>query len=395
MIRFFITAFSALVLSFAGTTARADMASQVRLDLFYSPGCTECEHVKKEVFPELESRFEGFYELVWHDMTKSETIPLLVAYQERCKNADNGRVSIVVDHTYFLSGFETISTGLLDRVDESLVLRQDPQWKPPAPPALQDKQASTAVVKQRASALTFSVVAAGGLLDGFNPCAISTLIFFMSVLAVAKATSRTRLLVGISFIGASFAVYMALGLGFLYAFRQTPNFPLVKKVVEIVLGLCMIPLAVLSFRDAFRFRKSHRPDDVTLQIPKKIKDRIHSFMNSRLGVGGPIVGGLVTGAGVTILESVCTGQSYVPVLMYMLKQDCAHWCYWVLLVTYNLLFVLPLAVVFICFHRGMQLKALISWSRNNLVVVKILLGVFFTAMAILLLWHNGGHARPV
>ena len=371
------------------------MASQVRLDLFYSPGCTECEHVKREVFPELESRFEGFYELVWHDMTKSETIPLLVAYQERCKNAENGRVSIVVDHTGFLSGYEVISTGLLDRVDEALVQRQDPQWKPPAPPELQDKQASTAVVKQRASALTFSVVAAGGLLDGFNPCAISTLIFFMSVLAVAKATRRTRLLVGVSFISASFVVYMALGLGFLFAFRQAPNFPLVKKVVEIILGLCMIPLAALSFRDAFRFRKSHRPDDVTLQIPKKIKERIHSFMNSRLGVGGPIIGGLVTGAGVTILESVCTGQSYVPVLMYMLKQNCSDFWSWMLLITYNLLFVLPLAVVFYSFHRGMQLKSLISWSRNNLVIVKILLGIFFTAMAILLLWHNGGHARPV
>lgn len=390
-----MTAVFALFLTFADMTARADMTSQVRLDLFYSPGCTECEHVKREVFPELESRFEGFYELVWHDMTKSETIPLLVAYQERCKNSDNGRVSIVVDHTGFLSGYEVISTGLLDRVDEALVQRQDPQWKPPTPPALQDKQASTAVVKQRASALTFSVVAAGGLLDGFNPCAISTLIFFMSVLAVAKATRRTRLLVGVSFIGASFAVYMALGLGFLFAFRQAPNFPLVKKVVEIVLGLCMIPLAALSFRDAFRFRKSHRPDDVTLQIPKKIKERIHSFMNSRLGVGGPIIGGLVTGAGVTILESVCTGQSYVPVLMYMLKQNCSDFWSWMLLITYNLLFVLPLAVVFYSFHRGMQLKSLISWSRNNLVIVKILLGIFFTAMAILLLWHNGGHARPV
>ena len=153
----------------------------------------------------------------------------------------------------------------------------------------------------------------------------------------------------------------------------------------------MIPLAALSFRDALRFRKSHRPGDVTLQIPKKIKDRIHSFMNSRLGASGPVVGGLVTGAGVTVLESVCTGQSYVPVLMYMVKGNCSDLCSWVLLVTYNLLFVLPLTIVFICFHRGMQLKALISWSRDNLVVAKILLGFFFAAMAVLLLWHNGGH----
>ncbi len=392
MAKHFLSALFSVALPLAA--AFAEEADKVKLDIFFSPGCTECERVKKEVFPELESQFEGFYDLAWHDMTQSDTIPLLVAYQERCKSTENGRVSMVVDHTAFLSGYETISTGLFDRVNEALLQRQAPGWKLADPPALQDKQSSTAVVQKRAKALTVSVVAAGGLLDGFNPCAISTLIFFMSVLTVAKATRRTRLLVGVSFIGASFVVYMALGLGFLFALRQTPNFPVVKKVIEIALGLCMIPLAVLSFRDAFRFRKTQRPDDVTLQIPKKIKDRIHSFMNSRLGVGGPILGGLVTGAGVTILESVCTGQSYVPVLMYMVKQESANWSYWVLLlVIYNLLFVLPLAVVFFTFHRGMQLKSLISWSRNNLVVVKILLGIFFTAMAILLLWHNG-HPKP-
>lgn len=380
-----IASTSLLVLTLTFSAGAAATAEHVSLDFFFSPGCTECEHIKREVFPELESRFEGLYELTSHDMTLSETIPLLLAYQERCGNTDNGRVSIVVDHTVFLSGLEAISAGLFDRVNEALVNRQKPGWTPPAPPVIKGEEAKT-VVRERASALTFSVVAVGGLLDGFNPCAISTLIFFMSVLTIAKASKRVRLLVGMSFITASFLVYTGLGLGFLFAFRQAPHFTLVKKVIEVVLGLCMLPLAVLSFRDAFRFRKSQRPDDVTLQIPKAIKNRIHAFMNSRLGVGGPVLGGLVTGAGVTILESVCTGQSYVPVLMYMLKNNHSDSGSWLLLITYNLLFVLPLAVVFVCFHRGMQLKALIDWSKRNLVVVKILLGLFFTAMAGLLLF---------
>ena len=383
--------FSALLLAGAVFSVRADVAGQVRLDLFFSPGCTECERVKKDVFPELEAQFEGLYEIVWHDMTKSETVPLLIAYQERCNNKDNGRVSLVVDHTAFLSGYETISTGLFDRVNESLVARQAPQWKLAPPPSVEGEKGA-AVVKDHADRFTFAVVALGGLVDGFNPCAISTLIFFMSLLAVAKVSKMTRLLVGISFITSSFVVYTALGLGFLFAFRHAPNFPLVKKVIEVMLGLCMIPLAVLSFRDAFRFGKTQRPTDVTLQIPKKVKDQIHAFMNSRLGVGGPVIGGFVTGAGVTILESVCTGQSYVPTLMYILKTDNVNFMVWCMLITYNLLFILPLAAVFFCFHRGMQLKALISWSKENLVIAKILLGLFFAAMAVLLLWPK--HLHP-
>ena len=110
-----------LVLCAWGLSAATN--EQVRLDLFFSPGCTECERVKSEVFPELKAQFEGFYELVAHDLTQSETIPLLIAYQQRCANTDNGRVSLVVDHTAFLSGFEAISTGLLDRVNEALAAR--------------------------------------------------------------------------------------------------------------------------------------------------------------------------------------------------------------------------------------------------------------------------------
>ncbi|MDD3585221.1 MAG: hypothetical protein PHG74_14520 [Kiritimatiellae bacterium] len=373
-----------VVLSVCASAVGAGSADQVRLDLFFSTGCTECERVEREVLPELEELFDGMYELVRHDMLQAETIPLLVAYQERCDNHDNGRVSIVVDHTVFLSGYEAIAAELLERVNAALEARQDPAWRMPQAPDLSEDEADE-VVRRKASGLTFSVVALGGLLDGFNPCAISTLIFFMSVLAVARAAPRTRLLVGVSFISASFLVYMGLGLGFLYVFRQAPSFTTVKRVVETVLGLCMIPLALFSFRDAFRFRKSQRADDVTLQIPKAFKTRIHNIMRSRLGTGGSILGGLVTGAGVTVLESVCTGQSYVPVLMYMLKKDCSNFCVWLLLIVYNLLFVLPLAVVFVCFHRGMQLTALIEWSKRNLVVVKILLGLFFSAMAVLLL----------
>jgi len=356
----------------------------VQIDLFFSPGCTECEQVKAEVLPDIEELFSGQYELHQHDITLSQNVPLLLAYQQRCGNRHNGKVSLVVDRALFLSGYSAISTGLVACVSEALVQRQYPGWTIAAAPLLTAAEAD-AIVQESASALNFSVVAIAGLIDGVNPCAISTLIFFISVLALAKIDRRIRLLVGVSFIFASFMVYTALGLGFIFVLRQAPNFGLVKRVIEVVIGFGMIPLAYLSFRDAVRYRKSARPSDVTLQIPKGIKLRIHSFMNSRMGVGGPILGGLVIGAGVTILESVCTGQGYLPILMYVLKQDCTNLCTWVLLLTYNLHFVLPLIIVFICFHRGMQVTALIAWSKRNLVLTKILLGLFFTAMAVLLL----------
>ncbi len=376
--------FAVLVLSVFALRARADIASQVRVDFFYSPGCSECDKVKRDVLPALRSRFRDAHELVSHDMTQAETIPLLIAYQDSCGNTDNGRVSLVVDHTIFLSGYEAAATGLVAQVAAALRRRGEPGWKAPRSPL--EREDAGEVLRRKKESITWSVVIGGGLLDGINPCAISTLIFFMSVLVVSKAARGTRLMVGISFITASFLVYTALGLGFLYVFRRAPNFPLIKKGVDLVIGLLMLPLAALSFRDAFRFRHSQRPDDVTLQIPKPIKERIHRFMNSRLGWGGPVLGGLVTGAGVTVLESVCTGQSYIPVLNFMLREERFDFMRLMQLVAYNLCFVLPLIIVFVAFHRGVEIKTFIAWSKRNLVVAKILIGIFFLSMAAIFLW---------
>jgi len=377
---------AACLLFALGQPLRADIAEQVRLDFFYSPGCSECDRVKREVFPDLEARYGDYYELVHHDMNRPETIPLLLAYQDRCDNHDNGLVSIVVDHTVFLSGFEAISSALSDEVNAGLSRRQSRSWRPPAPPRLSVEEQRD-LVCARAGALTFTLVVIGGLTDGFNPCAISTLIFFLSLLAVLKVGKRTRLLVGVSFIAASFVVYTGLGLGFFFAIKRVPRFDVFKTYFELAVGLGMIPLAFLSFRDAIRFSKSGSPGDVTLQIPKGIKARIHTVMRSGMGMGGPLVSGALIGAAVTLLESVCTGQGYLPVLTYLVKEGTSSLQAWVLLILYNLLFVTPLAVVFVCFHRGMQITLLIDWSRRNLVVVKILLGVFFSAIAILLLYE--------
>jgi cytochrome c biogenesis protein CcdA len=361
-----------------------EQPAPVQLDMFHSPGCSECEKVKAHTLPEIEALFAGEYELHLHDLTEEETIPLLLAYQERCGNLQNGKVSIVVDRKTFFSGYSVISTALVDCVDEMIAQRQLQGWSLQPPPDL-SASATSERLEERVRATTLSAIIAGGITDGFNPCAISTLIFFISLLAVSKVDRRVRLLVGSSFIIASFLVYMTIGIGFILALRSLPRFESVSKALEIVIALCMVPLAYLSFRDAYRFHRSERPADVTLQIPKKIKTRIHSYMNSRLGVGGPIIGGFITGAGVTVLESVCTGQGYLPVLTLMLKNNISDISAWGLLTLYNLLFILPLTVVFICFHRGMEITALISWSKRNLVVTKILLGLFFTLMAILLL----------
>ena len=99
-----------------------------------------------------------------------------------------------------------------------------------------------------------------------------------------------------------------------------------------------------------------------------------------------IVGGLVAGILVTIFESVCTGQIYLPVLIMVARTNTgASLKAWGYLLVYNTLFILPLVAVFFLFFAGTSINSLTLWSKRNVLPSKIMLGLFFIVLAIFLL----------
>jgi len=247
------------------------------------------------------------------------------------------------------------------------------------------KTSEPSVVEERFSGFTLPAVIVAGLLDGLNPCAISTLVFFMSVLAVSGIRNRQILLLGGSFCLASFLTYLALGFGLLRVLHLFSGFTVLRSAAEWAMAAVLLALAFFSFRDAFRFRKSRDGHDVTLQLSDKMKKRIHRVMHRGLGVGSVILGGLLIGTAVTALESVCTGQVYVPTLVLILKNSAfSESRAWLYLLAYNLMFILPLALTFVAVYFGLRIETLLAWSKKNVVLSKMLLGLFFIAMAVLI-----------
>ena len=86
-----------------------------------------------------------------------------------------------------------------------------------------------------------------------------------------------------------------------------------------------------------------------------------------------------------MLESVCTGQVYVPALVMIIKSGQSMLRSALYLVLYNAIFVLPLGVVLVLTCGGMNAPTLVEWSRRNVTFSKVLLGVFFLAMTALML----------
>ncbi len=352
--------------------------SSVLVEYFYEPGCPECEKVRQTVFPALQQRFEGQYTLRLYDIGITSNFMKLVEYQHRLALSDNAPVSIIVNGRYAFGGFTAIEAGLLPQVKTSLE-----QGEIPDEQSVQSDSGELLAFRQQG--FTLLAVLLAGLLDGINPCAISTLVFFMSLLAVSKVRNRQLILLGVSFALASFLTYTSLGFGLLRVLHLFDGFKLVRNAVEWLMTAILLVLAFLSFRDAFRFRKTGCAADVALQLSSGMKQRIHSVMRRGLGNSSIILGGLFIGAVVTALESVCTGQVYVPTLVLILKNSAfSESRAWLYLLSYNLMFVLPLTVVFIAVYLGLRTERLLAWSRKNVVLSKYLLAAFFILMAALI-----------
>jgi hypothetical protein len=83
---------------------------------------------------------------------------------------------------------------------------------------------------------------------------------------------------------------------------------------------------------------------------------------------------------------VCTGQVYVPTLVLVAKAGgSGAGTAWKYLLLYNGMFMMPRVAVFILTYFGLTTQTLIEWSKKNVVITKILMGLLFLVMSTLIL----------
>jgi hypothetical protein len=211
------------------------------------------------------------------------------------------------------------------------------------------------------------------------------LVFFVSLLAVSGVRSGKLLMVGIPFCIASFLVYIAIGFGLMSVIHGFSGLPAIRRCVEAAVVAALGLLSALSFRDAWRYRAGGSPSNVTLQLPRGAKQLIHRVMRAGLSSRTVVPASFAVGAAVTVLETVCTGQAYLPTLVLVVASGVSSRDALLFLLLYNVMFVLPLVIVFTAVYFGLSTGRLVEWSRGHVVPAKVLLGLLFLALGGLIL----------
>jgi hypothetical protein len=148
-------------------------------------------------------------------------------------------------------------------------------------------------------------------------------------------------------------------------------------------------LGGLSFYDYIQLKKG-RPAKMTLQVPDFLKKKIHRIIRTRSNefeadqerrsVRFLFVAFLI-GSVVTLLQSTCTSQVYLPTLLFVTNVPSLKGSAVFYLVLYNLVYVLPLLAIFGIAYWGVSSEQLSFLLQRRAPTIKLVTCVFFFALA--------------
>jgi cytochrome c biogenesis protein CcdA len=239
-------------------------------------------------------------------------------------------------------------------------------------------------IRDRFERIAWPAVLAAGLLDGVNPCAFVTVIFLLSYLSLLKYRRRDAMLVGAAFTAAVFATYLLIGLGFLAFAGYLQEQPHFRDVVRWLAVALAAVVGVLNLRDAWRIWRGSLAD-MDLKLGDGLRRRINEVIRHHVRLRHFVLGAMAIGVAVSVLELACTGQVYLPTILFMLSSGGAEGRAMALLAGYNVAFIAPLVAVFVLYGYGITDQALSRWLARHGAWIKLGTGALFLGLAGLIL----------
>lgn len=331
-------------------SARPALAAEVVLDFFYGQGCPHC--AKEKVFLEkLSQKYPSLtvnkYEIYSHPENSSR----LKAIGQELQADTSGVPFTVIGKKYFSGYTDADTTG---KAIETEILRQlgeNPTEIKPESISL-PLFGKIAVKNLSLPLLTFLVA----LLDGFNPCAMWTLLFLISLLLGMK--DRTRMwALGIAFIITSSFVYFL----FLSAWLNLFLFLGLVVWIRLLIGLVALGSGGYYLKDYFTNTRGGcnvMGDEKRQKMFEKIKN-ITQKKQFIFALGGIIL----LAFAVNLVELICSAGLPAIYTKILSLANLPSWQYYLYLIFY--IFIFMLDDLFIFFTAMITLQAVGIQSKYS------------------------------
>ena len=200
-----------------------------------------------------------------------------------------------------------------------------PKPSPSLSPTPEESKKAEESIIQRFKSFGVLAILLAGLIEGMNPCALATLVFFISYLTMVGRKRKEIFWGGLAFSGTGFITHLLIGIGILSFIQHLSFLPLFSQIVYFITFVFALLLGIFSLYDYIQLKKG-RPSKMKLQVPNFLKKKIHQIIRVRSDVLEAktestsfrfLLAAVVIGFIVTLFQSTCTSQVYLPTILFV------------------------------------------------------------------------------
>jgi len=218
------------------------------------------------------------------------------------------------------------------------------------------------------------------LVDGFNPCNLFVLTFLLALLISVSHSRKRIFIIGYIFVIVVYIIYFL----FMAAWLNIFQFIGFIDPLRITIAIIALAAGLINCKELFFFRKG-----ITLMVQEKQKPFLMKKIDNmkevikKASVPGLIVASVVLASFSSLVELPCTAGFpiiYSAVLSGKVLENTLGYYFYLLF--YNLIYIIPLAVIITIFGFSFKAKKI---SQNQMGLIKFIGGAIMIALGIILL----------
>lgn len=215
-----------------------------------------------------------------------------------------------------------------------------------------------------------SVVLISGFIDSFNPCAISLLLIYISMMFTMKKDRKEIFYFGLTYVLAIYITYLLIGLGLLRAGTLFTSYPISKIGAVLVIIFGLVNIKEYFFPNA----------PFSVRIPLKIRAVV-----SKYAYQATIASAIIVGVLIGLYEFPCSGAIYLAVISLLSSQTSFAVGLGYLLL-YNVMFVLPLILIFVAATNKITTEKYINLQEKHGRKLHLVLAVAMMILGVVILF---------
>ncbi len=241
--------------------------------------------------------------------------------------------------------------------------------RPQEEAAKEAQKASSALAPE----LTLPIIVGFALIDSINPCVIGVLLLLITILLKAKK-KRAVLVNGSVYTLGVYTTYIIGGVTLLSLFNAVREIQLLSQMFYVIIGAFVLLAAFLEIKDYFWYGRWF-----SLAIPKRFVKTVES--NAR-NTHTSLISAFLFGSLVTLIELPCTGAPYLAIITMMSQSGVQFFPALLLLLLYNLVFVVPLIVIIYLGYKGIGYKRMEMWRREQKGRMRLAVGIMLLGISV-------------